>query len=310
MKQTKTELMQMIETAAKGQTQSWERHEFKTFKKSLCDFIGVSYDKIQLKEVANVREANQLIKFRELENAYILLVLKNQNYRMALIDIETKKRLAKLNYYCQDKVSVKKEIEDGATCYVIYNDDKQEKARLKELKGNRIKNKEGSHLVRNSIYHRHKYEFRSQIDKAGFKNKMMDLHKKMALRFLNHDVNYLLDKISEKEQRLFNLYQKVRNDIYKTDKEINTARLHTPSPFYEQLDKMRDAIMDLQNIEEKAKKFNLTYPNESVAEFKQRCYQNCKEDIITNYIYIIEKEESFKEGLRDFILINTKKQEK
>ncbi|MBO6180630.1 hypothetical protein J6O86_02975 [bacterium] len=307
MKQEKTELMQMIETAKKEQRDSWDRISFKPFKKSLCDLIGASYDKIQLKEVANVREANQFIKFRELENAYILLVLKKQNHRMALIDIETKRRIEKLNYYCQDKVSVKKEIEDGATCYVIYCDDKQEKARIKELKANRTRNKKGSHLDNNSIYFRHPYSYKNNCDRCGFRNQIIKHHIKMAYRFMEHNVNYLIDKISEKECKLYNLYQNARNEEFrKTDKQVKLYRLHTPSAFHEELEQMRDAIIKLQNLDEKTEKYHENNPQLSLEECKQHLINYCKDDLKTNYIYIIEKEQTFKEGLRDFILINNK----
>ncbi len=307
MKQQKTELMQMIETAKKEQQESWNRTSFKPFKKSLCDLIGASFDRIQLKEVLNVREANQFIKFRELENAYILLVLKRLNHRMALIDIETKKKFASLNYSGQDKVSVKKEIEDGATCYVIYCDDKQEKIHHKELKANRIKNKKDSNLDRNSMYYRHKYEAFNSVDKAGFKNQMIKLHIKMAYRFMKNDVNYLIDKISEKERKLYNLYQNVRNEVFKkADKRVKLYRLYTPSVFHEELKQMRDAIIKLQNLDERTEKYHENNPQLSIEECKQHLIYDCKDDLKTNYIYIIEKEQTIKEGLRDFISINSK----
>lgn len=308
MEQQKTGLMKLFETHLGRTTDKWERKGLKGFRQKLCIRLKADYSKIKLHKVNEVREVKQFVKQENLEKYYLFLVYRTNYSRLkaVLMNPETKVKLEAINYYDSDTVKIKSALNDEATLYVIYSD-KSELKRVESLQKNRENRKKGSWLDGSSIYHRNRDRYGNK-DHAGFLNQIDKIFTKYSYTFIEHDVNYLINHITNKELKLFKLYQDVRNKIFTDNKNLYISSVDCCSlpDFNSETSYIREAILQLQNINTVVKKYIDRNPEENAEDYKRYLIKDCRRTIARNYIYIMEKELRFKNDVYDFIKRNSK----
>ena len=308
MKQQKTELMELFETHLNRTTDKLERSGLKSFRQKICVRLKADYTNIKLHKVNEIKEVKQFVKQENIENYYLFLVYKTRYSRLkaVLINPESKSKFESLNYYDSDIVKIKQALNDEATLYVIYSD-KSEQKRIETIQKNRQNIKKGTWLDGSSIYHRCRDRYGNK-DHAGFVSQIDKIFTKYSYTFIDHDVNYLVNHISNKEQKLFKYYQEVRNRIFTENKNIYLSSIDCCSlpDFNSETSAIREAILQLQNINTIVKKYIDKYPEENAEDYKRYLIKDCRRTIARNYIYIMEKELRFKNDVNDFVNRNTK----
>ena len=86
---------------------------------------------------------------------------------------------------------------------------------------------------------------------------------------------------------------------------LNFKKKQVPLKIYE-LSYMTTALYDLQNIDIKVRNYQNKDPETNSEEYRQYFENECKREIERNFIKIIEKEQSFKTNINEFIQSNNR----
>lgn len=277
-----------------------------SFNKSLYKKLNVDITKIKLFRAYNLKNIKDFLKFTGLDNVYLLVALKEyRGFKIVLTDFNSKKRINSLGYYGHEKVTLQKYLKEEIPVFIVYAE-KKDQEQISKLVQNRMQRKKSSYLDINSVLYRNKNRYGNK-DKSGYISDINKIYKKFCEKFIiKNDINYLVDYILSKETKLHEIYKVARNTVLKNKPgNINVLGYSFPSFDYE-LSYMTTALYDLQNIDIKVRNYQNKEPEINPEEYRQYFENACKCEIERNFIKIIEKEQSFKTNINEFIQSNNR----
>lgn len=298
--------LEFIKAITKDNDEHRIKRMISSFNKSLYKKLNVDITKVKLFRAYNLKNIKDFLKFTHLDNIYLLVALEEyRGFKIVLTDFNSKKTIDSLGYYGYEKVTLQKYLKEEIPVFIVYAN-KKDQEQISKLIQNRMQRKKSSYLDINSVLYRSKNRYGNK-DKSGYISDINKIYKKFCEKFIiKNDINYLVDYILSKETRLHEIYKVARNTVFKNKpSNINVLGYSFPSFDYE-LSYMTTALYDLQNIDIKVRNYQNKDPETNSEEYRQYFENECKREIERNFIKIIEKEQSFKTNINEFIQSNNR----
>nr|DAU52987.1 MAG TPA: hypothetical protein [Caudoviricetes sp.] len=265
------------------------------FNKQLYSFFKVDIQNINCKKITNITEAHRFVKLNNLENVCLLLIEGSDTYKpnYILTDLVNKKCYDSL--YHSQKIVYRYFFTNGSV-YMLYANNTDEKKRISELIEKRSENQKGSYLDPNSLFYRVGAWVIGERDASGYNFKIARdrIYHKLIKQFLENDFSYFNDYISNKEDKLYNLYKQIRNIIFRSEEKYQHFYTDTIVCFTNELRNIRKEFLKYKNKDIYIKSFMENNPEADSDKYTKFFEEYCLNEIVEQFSIIMKKEMYFR----------------